>query len=254
MDIQSFEIHFETSENTTPPYSYAYILKGSIKDKLELHYHVQYTHREDLSLEEIIDEGFSPNDDLEIQGRVDIMWVEELDLLMRQTKPRQYIQQANIDFLEVNITHIDGTGNKFFPQNQDLWGYLCEELCQALLEEKQVERPLLFKFKKISPLESIEYWFMMSFSKRQVMLQNKTKKGIPKEKSVGWEYGKKFLELVFKPDYFAENAQVHEPNKNGFYINIGDELWYEAGKTALNRSQKVDVLGQIEKKVLEFFV
>ncbi|SFE80862.1 hypothetical protein [Thermoflexibacter ruber] len=251
MEIQSFEIHFETSDNTPPPYSYAYILKGEIKENLHLHYQIQYTHREDLSLEEIVGEGFSPNDDLELDGAVSKDWAEQVHLLLSKTKPSKYIESDHLNFFEIILKNKDSKEEKIFPHNQEEWEYLCEELSQALLEERQVERPLQIHFKKISPLESIDYYLMIEFSKRQVLLKCKPKKGKGKEISMTWGEGKKFLELIFKPDYLMEDAQVHEPTKHGFYINLGDALWYEGGKTVLNRSNKNDLLAKIEKKLVE---
>jgi hypothetical protein len=251
MEIQSFEIHFETSDNTPPPYSYAYILKGEIKENLHLHYQIQYTHREDLSLEEIVGEGFSPNDDLDLDGTVSKDWAEQVNLLLKKTKPSKYIESAHLNFFEIILKDKEGKEEKIFPHNQEEWEYLCEELSQALLEERQVERPLQIHLKKISPLESIDYQLTVQFSKRKVLFKSKPKKGKNKESSMTWEEGKKFLELIFKPDYLTEEAQAHEPTKNGFYINLGDELWYQKGKTVVNRSNKNDLLGKIEKKLVE---
>jgi len=251
MEIQSFEIHFETSENTPPPYSYAYILKGEIKEKLHLHYQIQYTHREDLAVEEIVEEGFSLNDDLDLEGVISKDWAKQVNVLLSKTKPSKYIESAHLNFFEIILKDKEGKTEKIFPHNQEEWEYLCEELSQALLEERQVEQPLQIQFKKIAPLESIDYYLITEFSKRQVIFRYKPKKGKSREINIAWEEGKKFLELIFKPDYLTEEAQVHEPTKNGFYIHLGDALWYESGKTVLNRSNKNDLLGKIEKKLIE---
>jgi hypothetical protein len=126
---------------------------------------------------------------------------------------------------------------------------LCEELCQALLEARQVERALLIRFKRISSVESVDYQLIVQFSKRQVLLKKKAKKEEAKEVKLSWQAGKDFLELIFKPDYFAEDAQVHEPTHQGFFANIGDNFWYEAGKSMFNRSEKVNLIDKIEKKL-----
>ena len=248
--MQAFEIRYETSENTPPPYSYAYVLKGKVGEKLHLHYQIQYTHREDLSEEEIIGEGFTMNDDLELDGEIDAVWTEQILQLLGKTKPsKRNYDNPNLNFFELEIDKEQGVKDTFAPTHQDEWEYLCEELCQALLEARQVERALLIRFKRITPLEITDYQIIVQFSKRQVLLKQKTKKGNSKETQLSWQAGKDFLELIFKPDYFAEDAQVHEPTHHGFFVNHGDNFWYEAGKSMFNRSEKVNLIEKIEKKL-----
>jgi hypothetical protein len=253
-EIQSFEIRFETSENTPPPYSYAYMLKGELKETLTMSYEVQYTHREDLSLDEILGEGFSINDDLVLEGTIEAVWTAQILQLLDKTKPSKHKGQANDNFFEIELTDGQGERKALQPHNQEEWEYLCEELSQALLEAQQVERPLLLTFKKISSTENIDFQFFIEFVKRRVSLKTKPKKGVSKEIELSWEAGKDFLELVFKPDYFEEDAQVYAPTHNGFFINLGDENWYESGKSLMNRSQKVDMIGKIEKKLNDFLI
>ncbi len=253
-DLLSFEIRFETSENTPPPYSYIYILKGELKDTLSMDYQVQYTHREDLSNDEIEGEGFSLNDDLALEGTIDSSWATQLLKLLDKTKPSKHKGQPNDNFFEIELTDNQQEKEILQPHNQEEWEYLCEEMSQALLEARQVERPLLITFKKISPTENVEFQFLTEFAKRKVSLKNKPKKGANTEIELSWQAGKDFLELIFKPDYFAEDAQVYAPTHNGFFINLGDENWYESGKSLVNRSQKIDMIGKIEKKLTDFFM
>lgn len=255
--IKSFEIRFETSENTPPPYSYMYILKGTPQEQhLALDYKIQYTHRDDLSVEEIVGQGFSLNDDLDLDGEISVAWAAQITQLLSKTKvATKRTENANANFLEIDIVNEQDEKNTFIPANQDQWDYLCEELNQALLEVRQVERPLLLQFKRIDASESVEFQFITEFSKRTVTVRKKTKNSPSKEVSISWQEGKDFLELVFKPDYFVEEAQTDEPIKQeGFFVNVGDEYWYEAGLSLMNRSEKIDVIGKMEKKLAEFFV
>ncbi len=254
-NIKSFEIRFETSENTPPPYSYMYILKGTPKEQhLALEYQIQYTHRDDLSVEEIVGQGFSLNDDLDLDGEISAVWAEQISELLGRTKiATNRVENANANFLEIDIINEQDEKNTFIPANQDHWDYLCEELNQALLEVRQVERPLLLRFKKNTANERIEFQFITEFSKRTVLVKRKAKDGSSKEANLSWQEGKDFLELVFKPDYFVEEAQTDEPIKQeGFFINIGDDFWYEAGQSLMNRSEKVDIIAKIEKKLNDF--
>lgn len=256
-NIKSFEIRFETSDNTPPPYSYMYILKGTpLEQHLALDYKIQYTHRDDLSVEEIVGQGFSLNDDLDLDGEISVAWAVQISQLLSKTKvATKRTENANVNFLEIDIINEQEEKSTFIPANQDHWDYLCEELNQALLEVRQVERPLLLKFKKISATENTEYQFIKQFSKRMVVVKSKAKNGEGKEVNLSWQEGKDFLELVFKPDYFVEEAQTDEPTKQeGFFINTGDEFWYEAGQSLMNRSEKIDVIGKIQKKLDDFFV
>ncbi|TAH19260.1 MAG: hypothetical protein EAZ08_08795 [Cytophagales bacterium] len=256
-NIQSFEIRFETSENTPPPYSYTYILKGTPKEQhLALDYQIVYTLRDDLSVDEIVGQGFSLNDDIDLDGEVSALWTEQFSQLLKKTKiSTKRTENSNANFLEIDIVNELGEKSTFSPVNHEQWEYLCEELSQALLEVRQVERPLLLRFKKISPNEYAEFQFITEFSKRSVLIKSKAKNAVAKEVSLSWQEGKDFLELVFKPDYFVEEAQTDEPiSQNGFFINIGDEFWYEAGQSLMNRSEKVNLIAKIEKQLNDFFV
>jgi len=256
-NIQSFEIRFESSENTPPPYSYTYILKGTPKEEfLQLDYQIVYTLRDDLSVDEIVGQGFSLNDDIDLNGEVNAVWAEQVSLLLKKTKvATKQVENSNANFLEIDIVNELEEKNTFSPVNHEQWEYLCEELSQALLEVRQVERPLLLRFKKISPTERIEFQFITEFSKRTVLIKSKIKNAVDKEVNLSWQIGKDFLELVFKPDYFVEEAQTDEPiSQNGFFINIGDEFWYESGQSLMNRSEKINLIAKIEKQLNDFFV
>jgi hypothetical protein len=255
--IKSFEIRFETSENTPPPYSYLYILKGILQEQhLALDYKIQYTHRDDLSVEEIVGQGFSLNDDLDLDGEISVAWTAQITQLLSKTKvATKHIENANTNFLEIDIVNEQDEKSTFIPANQDHWDYLCEELNQALLEVRQVERPLLLQFRRIGTSEHTDFQFITEFSKRTVLVKKQAKNSTNKEVSISWQEGRDFLELVFKPDYFVEEAQTDEPIKQeGFFVNVGDEFWYEAGLSLMNRSEKIDVIEKIEKKLNEFFV
>src|SRR5688572_9901646 len=70
-----------------PPYSHVFRLmldwsNGDLDVVLDLH----YTDREDLTNEEILDEGFTLNDDYSYKGTLNTVWIKPLQQLFDKSK------------------------------------------------------------------------------------------------------------------------------------------------------------------------
>ncbi|EPR69267.1 hypothetical protein [Cyclobacterium qasimii] len=73
-DIIRLEIDFITGE-VPPPFSHIFKLKLSFsKNFVNTQFDIQYTDRESLSPEEIIDEGFTMADDYGYKGEIPKLW------------------------------------------------------------------------------------------------------------------------------------------------------------------------------------
>ena len=60
---------------------------------------------------------------------------------------------------------------------------------------------------------------------------------------------KKILKAIYMPDFLPEKAHKKFPEKPGTYLNPGDGLWYEFGKSLLNPDPQFDSLKKAESLI-----
>lgn len=247
--ITAFEFIFKTPQNLPPPFSYTYCLIGKLDHAFSLDYELFYTGREQLTDEEIIDEGFTKNDNLSCQGNMPKIWKNEILRLLKNAQPTsETISQAD------NQMHIKIMDNKnnvraFSPEQPELWEQTMQEMAQGLLESQKLEMPLTLSFKKKNQSKFMKIVAQIQFAERKVNIithdASKNKNSIFKN----WSVAQELMQLTFNNEFDVEKAHTKEPKNDGFFINLGNELWFQSRQSALNISEKKDTL-----KILEEFV
>jgi hypothetical protein len=246
MPITTFEAKYETAPGVPPPYCHYYILKARVTPEgIDTRFDWVYHNREDLTAEEIEDEGFTANDDFAWQGKLSKNWLPPLEKLLRKTKQTTAAENDDTPYLELDFRTTEG-GFNGTPDRLDEWTYLLQELVQCVYETAGKEAPLQIRYKKITPGESLYGSVRMQFSDRTVTLQTRTNDSKMRQSAADWEIMKNLLETVFSLDYLPEKAETREPHQPGVYVDAGEGSWYALGKAALDPA-KSDALTRIEK-------
>lgn len=222
-----------------PPYSHVYRLSldwstSELKAELELH----YTDREDLTEDEILDEGFTANDDFSFKGTLDYVWKKVVSIEFEKTKWNG--RQIEEGGLMLSALENGKPGPAKAPVNQEAWQMLAQDVIQAIYETSKKEAPLTVNYRQVTNEESNDCSITMNFSNREAVFTLKNE-----SRTINWEYAVQLLKLVFSPDYNYEIAKETVGTKRGSYIECGDGYWHELGKGVINIDTSFDAVGRI---------
>ncbi len=226
-------IKFQTSSLIPAPYAYAIQLDLNENPDKTLSYNLdlEYMDRDSLTEEEILDEGFSLSDDIKLKGILPQTWAEELRIILsktEQTDKTELEDDEDFWFLELEK-------NQFYPKNSRQWATFLEQIRQAILESNELEKPLEIAIIEIKNKEKYTTTFKGSFTKRTLIVE--TEKG--GKESLKWSQLSGLLKDIFSGDFDYETATTKPKNADGIYLNLGDEYWFELGKSYINSPKKI---------------
>ncbi|GAA0880987.1 hypothetical protein GCM10009119_39570 [Algoriphagus jejuensis] len=223
-----------------PPYSHVFRLaldwsKGDLDVVLDLH----YTDREDLTQEEILDEGFTLNDDYSHKGPLNSIWITPLLQLFNKTK----WSNKDIDEGGITVTALEKGKNEGvkIPGNQEAWQLMAQDLIQAIYETVKKEAPLQVHYRLVESDTISDCSITVHFSNREVIFE---KSGTSRK--INWDYTIQLMKIVFTPDYHYEIAKEEAGKKRGAYIECGDGYWHELGKGVVNIDPSFDAVSKIK--------
>lgn len=243
--LSSLEIRFETADIIGAPFSHQILLTMQFSDKgIGVDFQIAYIDREDLSEEEILEEGFTLNDDYSWKGIIDNAWVNPIQELLKKT-PQKYNHKAleeEMNFLEIEVNQ-QSSGN---PLNQNEWEYLLQELIQAIYETSQKEAPFHLEYRKIDKDKNVSNFELnLYYSKRQAEGINSIGKNAVK--TITWEQANAILQQVFIGEFIPDAALKNDPKHTGKYLSVGDGYWYEFTKSLKRPNGNKGYLTELEK-------
>ncbi|GEO20952.1 hypothetical protein [Cyclobacterium qasimii] len=239
-DIIRLEIDFITGE-VPPPFSHIFKLKLSFsKNFVNTQFDIQYTDRESLSPEEIIDEGFTMADDYGYKGEIPKLWEGIFKKLYSASKWSNLKTLGESGGIKLLAKDVHGKMIRDIPLNQEDWYFTCQDFIQAIYEISKKEAPMQIRYLEIKKDKKTLVDLVYKFSIRKVVLNVNGK-----EKEMDWESGRDLASLVFIPDYDYDLAMEEEPEKNGQYLDCGDGLWHEFEKGIINLDPSFDAKKKI---------
>lgn len=238
--MSTFSLKYQTSENIPPPFAHAIELSGEIAQNKELaiSFELTYLGRDLLTEEEIVDEGFSMNDDFSWKGTLPDVWKDILfgnfksakPLKIKGLEPHQHFWQVEFD------------GPPFYPANAEKLTYLLEEIQQAIFEKAERELPLDLIFYKNQSGETKEVAIKASFAERRLEITRTENDLVGKTSVLPWEELNFILKNTFSGEYIMDTAFNQKPAHKGTFVSIGDGYWYEVGKSLLIEAYKIQKL------------
>jgi hypothetical protein len=184
---------------------------------------LDYYDRDEITEEDIIDEGFSLNDNFEWNGKLPEVWGQEVEKKLSSTNwGKKDIQETGYSTLE--LKYFGGRNAEIlYPADKRSWETFAQEIIQAIFELGEKEAPLEIIFLLIDQAgQQQQLRMMLQFSDRSVVLSSNT--GSPK--SLPWNEGQKLLQYIFFFDYLPEDSLQELPENSGSYIDPGDGFWY----------------------------
>lgn len=223
-----------------PPYSHVFRLAldwstGDLNAQLDLH----YTDREELSEQEIFDEGFSLEDDYRFQGHVPSVWIAPVKQLLQVS----HWTKKGIDEGGITLTPMEGSKSEGLkiPSNQEEWQLMAQDLIQAIYELEKKEAPLTVHYRKVEREQISDISLTIHFSNREAVVITSAN-----SKKISWARAIDLMKFVFMPDYRYEQAKDTPGTKRGSYLDCGDGYWHELGKGVVNSHALVDAVGKIK--------
>ncbi len=226
-----------------PPFCHRY--KISIEKKSADDYHVdldlEYFDRDEITEDEIFDEGFSMEDDCTWSGNLPRVWGHRLEEKFKSTnwKKKPTFSDSGTEFL-IKLSQHDKS-EIIQPATSRPWEMLAQEIIQAVFELSKKEAPLHIIFVSGSSKDQrkkAEFTFSFAHQKVTLIAQSK--------KNIDWEEGQKLLKYIFGFDYIPEDSFDEVPDADGNYISPGDGFWYEL---APSENAKKDAVRRVEKLV-----
>lgn len=209
-----------------PPYALAYTLKLDFRQtSLLVDFQLEYLNREELTDEEILDEGYSLDSTFEWSGELDGVWVKELKAPLLNAKLKSETEEANV------WIHIEIEGGKSgLVLDPDEWEYRLQEIIQAIYEKAGYEKPLHMKFIEQSKGKNTFYELTGSFATRTCQINGK---------ELSWDRMQLLMSDVFSMDF--EGEWTEKPTKEGLWINPDGMSGYQSvAEMAPSRYKKVE--------------
>ena len=200
---------------------------------MAVHLDWNYTDRDELTDEEIDEEGFSANDDFFWKGALPLVWKEALHALLHGTRwgPETATRDSS---LSITVTESTKEDTPRSPLNHSEWEYFLQEVVQAIYEAAHRERPLRLAYLKIwEGGKPLELRWEASFLHRRFTVTRATDKP-PQEQTLPWQQLRPMLQAWYVPDYHSERAERGIPRQAGEYLDPGDGHWYQLGRAATN--------------------
>ena len=220
-------ITFEYNTGPIPPpfcHRYKIEISKNNAEEYKLDLEIEYYDRDEITEEEIFEEGFSLDDDYSWTGNLPRIWGQEVEKKLKLTNWRKKISRSEDDS-EFIIKITDNYQSEVLqPAIIRPWEIFVQEIIQAVFEMNKREAPLQISFlpgNSNNLNQKIDFTF--SFASRNFLVNSS---GID-NKSMDWTEGQKLLKFIFRIDYLPENGFEKIPETPGNYISPGDGLWYE---------------------------
>lgn len=224
-----------------PPHSHVFRISADLQTKpLKIELDLQYTDREELTDEEIFDEGFTLDDDYSFKGEIDPVWAGVISKAFATAKwSGRSLTEAGI-----NITPTeDGKREKpKVPTDQEEWLILSQNLIQAIYETSKKELPLTVSYRWVENDSIRDCELTVHFSSREIKF---TADG--ETRNLNWDYAIQLVKTIYMPDYHYDIAKEEASKKKGSYINCGDGYWHELGKGVENIDSSYDAVAKIKQ-------
>ena len=237
-------IRFQTAPVVPAPFSHFYTLKMDIQteEDLRVDFDIVYNDREELTEDEIFDEGFSTDDNYRWKGNLPAVWISEFQDILSTSKIIRKREESEFeDFIEIELDENEKRVT-IYPIDKERWSYFLQEMMQAIFETGGREKPFELTYLDIDSDGKTLIDLKASFGKKEFTLS----KNAGPARKLHWDQLQKIMDTVYKAEFVADNASETRPTKRGKYLTAGDGLWYQMGVAVLETTSKSKDLAKIE--------
>jgi len=146
-----------------------------LKEGIAVTFHHEYLHRDQISQEEIAEEGFSADDDFSWSGKLPAIWIDVLKELLASTSTLQDLSEDQFQdsYLFLDLDDVPDLESGY-PANGGDWQYKAEEVIQAIYEVSGKEKPFYLAILDQSRDQKIEIHAV--FAERSLTLERNGQK------------------------------------------------------------------------------
>ncbi len=254
--VKKLEVVYDAGGLVPPPFHFAYRLIVETATNAA-QYEIQYLHREELTEEEITDEGFTTDDDWKWEGKLPSNWIGALlEQIDKQSWPKTP-EQPGPEEAVLDLRLLGEKGKVLFegkPADQGSWEYFFQEIIQAIYEVAEREGTFQLMYKEIGLGNAGQEIFLeASFANRRITAQRLSSNGSEETTEPEWKELKNLMKLAYAPEFDYEKASVQEPHKQGKYLYIGDGLWFKFGESLLEPGKEAKSLPRLESTLKALF-
>jgi hypothetical protein len=243
-------IRFQTAPSVPAPFSHYDTFKLFIdsEKKINVDFSIHYIDRDELSEDEILDEGFSMDDNYSWKGAVPAIWIKEFqEILSSSHIIRKREEKEFEDFVEVELEE-DGKRVTIYPVDKERWAYYVQEFMQAIFEISGRENPFELTYLDLDGGGETTVFLKASFAEKTfTMTKNKGA-----AQNLDWKQLQYVMDTVYRAGFMEELALEKRPSKRGKYLSAGDGLWYELGVAVVETTAKSKDLAKIESMFSSF--
>ncbi len=243
-------IRFQTAQSVPAPFSHYDTFKLFVdsETKLNVDFSINYIDRDELSEEEILEEGFSMDDNYTWKGGVPALWIKEFQNIFTASHIiRKREEKEFEDFVEVELEE-DGKRVTVYPVDKERWGYFLQEFMQAIFEISGRENLFELTYLHIDGKNEKSLNLKASFADKRFTMR----KNNGSDENLKWSDLQNVMDTVYRAGFMEELAEPKKPSKNGRYLSAGDGLWYELGVAVVETTAKSKDLAKIEKLFSSF--
>lgn len=240
----------ETSPNVPPPYAHRYdLFVDENPSHLVLSFDLKYLEREDLTEEEILDEGFTTNDDFSWMGKLNQVWKKEFESLLQKTRFAPAAEEGDY-IIYIESEHKDKPGQGYVTKKYiSDWVYLIQEIKQAIYESEQIEAPLTIEYLHLEEGKETQIVLNGRFAEREFTVRVNNR---PVEKW-DWQVLQKTINLIYNDtEIDTEKMLKGRPRYEGYYLQLPGLGWYGLGKGIRSRYKGDTVIADIIRAMEEF--
>lgn len=233
-DFQSLYAELYTPDLEPP---HAFLLKVKIdngKKGIKVSIEQSFYGRENLSEEELKEEGYSGQDDFKWDGMLPESWTKEFFRLVSNTK-----LDAEEEDVYLKVDKVSG-----YPDKPERWRYILQELLQASLETSGKEAPFEAALIKNTKDHSEKTFITASFFFRKATVQ-KEKDSKSANKETDWAVVRPLLAAIHNLDLHEEG--LSESGHEGIFLNPGDGFWYKLPESLRRPEKSQKKIEKLEK-------
>jgi hypothetical protein len=227
--MNSLSIYYSTPFDVPAPFCYEVSIEFS--DTNQLQFEMIYTNREDLSEDEILNEGFTENDNFKWSGNLNSIWKNQVkELFEKSDKRASLIEQEII---------LKAGAEEFAPKNYKEWNFLIQDLIQAVFETSGKEQPWQLDLEIIKNGKKKTQQMKVHFASREVDF------AFGSNIKMDWAHSKKFMELIYLGEFDESKANTQKTDKEGVYLCFDKITWYKLGFAITNPHGNKSYLGKL---------
>lgn len=189
---------------------------------------IEYLDRDEVSEEEILEEGFTLEDDFEWEGPLPEAWAQHFAEAMKVTTFPHDQPKATLLEPQIQIAWRTGIADAQakVPAETGYWEYLLQELMQAIYELAGLERPLEVSWRQVPknpPAQQIS--LEAQFAQRSATLKVMEDEQTVATQLIPWEEVKECMRHIYQYEFDVLRAKPKLPQKRGTYLYLGEGGW-----------------------------